>query len=87
MAYLVHHTLNRNETYTDGKRNTLPIHGKRLTDKSQYKKKSETNKSTSFSIRNLWTDGRKCAFECPIHRIINSGKIEGAYFDWVRSIF
>ena len=33
------------------------------------------------------TNGRKCDFECPIHGIINSGKIEGAYFGRVRSIF
>ena len=48
MAYLVQHTLNRNETYTGGKQNPLPIHGKSPTDKSKYKKKSETNKSTLF---------------------------------------
>ena len=33
------------------------------------------------------TNGRKCDFERPIHGIINSGKIEGAYFGRVRSIF
>ena len=33
------------------------------------------------------TNGRKCDFECSIHGIINSGKIEGAYFGSVRSIF
>ena len=33
------------------------------------------------------TNVRKCDFECPIHGIINSGKIEGAYFGRVRSIF
>ena len=33
------------------------------------------------------TSGRKCDFECPIHGIINSGKIEGAYFGRVRSTF
>ena len=84
MAYLVHHTLNRNGTYTNGKRNPLFIHGKSPTDKSRYKKKSETNKSTPFPFK---TYGRKCDFECPIHGIINSGKIEGAKFGRVRSIF
>ena len=33
------------------------------------------------------TSGRKYDFECPIHGIIHSGKIEGAYFDRVRSFF
>ena len=32
------------------------------------------------------TNGRKCHFECPVHRIINC-KIEGAYLCRVRSIF
>ena len=84
MAYLVHHTLNRNGTYTGGKRNPQPIHGKSPTDKSQYSKKAETNKSTLFPFKIY---GRKCDFECLIHRIINSGKIEGAYFGRVRSMF
>ena len=52
MAYLVHHTLNRNGTYTGGKRNLLPFDEKISTDKSQQKKKkkksSETNRSTPF---------------------------------------
>ena len=84
MANLGHHTLNLNGTVTDGKRNPLPIHGKRPTDKSQYKKKSETNKATFFPFK---TYGRKCDIECPIHGIINSGKIEGVYFGRVRSMF
>ena len=66
MAYLVHHTLNRNETYTGGKRNPLPFDDKSLTDKSQHKKK--TNKSTLFPFK---TNGRKFDFECAIHGIIN----------------
>ena len=33
------------------------------------------------------TNGRKCDFECPVHGIMNSGKIEGAYFGRIRSIF
>ena len=33
------------------------------------------------------TNRRKSDFECSIHGIINSGKIEGAYFGRVRSIF
>ena len=68
------------------KQNPLLIHGKSPMDKSQYKKKSETNKSTLFSIQNLWKKVW-CDFECPIHGIINSGKIEGAYFGRVRSMF
>ena len=51
MAYLVHHTLNRNGTYTGGKRNPLPIHGKSPTDKSQYKKKSETKNQHFFPFK------------------------------------
>ena len=46
--YLVHHTLNRNGTYTGGKRNPLPFDENIITDKSQHKKKSETSKSTRF---------------------------------------
>ena len=53
-------------------------------DKSPYKKKSETNKSSLFSIQNY---GSKCDFECQIHGIINSGKIEVMYFDRVCSMF
>ena len=37
-----------------------------------------------FSIQNHW---KQWDFECPIHGIINSGKIEGAYFGRVRSMF
>ena len=48
MAYLVYHTLNRNGTYTGGKRNLLPFDEKNITDKSQHKKSSETSKSTLF---------------------------------------
>ena len=48
MAYLVHHTLNRNGTYTGGQRNSLPFDEKNITDKSQHKKSSETSKSTLF---------------------------------------
>ena len=48
MAYLVHHTLNRNGTYTSGKRNSLPFDEKAFTNKSQHKKTSETSKSTLF---------------------------------------
>ena len=84
MAYLVLHTLNRNGTYTGGKRNLLPFDEKHITDKSQHKKSSETSKSTLFPFR---TNGRKCDFEYPIHGIINSCEIEGAYFGRVLSIF
>ena len=39
------------------------------------------------ALISIQTNGRTCDFECPIHRITNSGKIEGAYFGRVRSIF
>ena len=55
-----------------------------LTDKKQPRNNSETNKSTPLPFQN---HGSKCDFECPIHRIINSGKIEGAYIGRVCSIF
>ena len=50
MEYLVHHTLNRTGTYmyTGGKRNPLPFDGNIITDKSQHKRNSKTNKSTFF---------------------------------------
>ena len=48
MAYLVHHTLNRNRTYTGGKQNPLPFDENIITDKSQHKKNSETSKLTLF---------------------------------------
>ena len=84
MAYLVHHTLNRNGTYTGGKRNPLPFDENIITDKSQHKKNSETSKSTLFPFK---TNGRKCDLECPIHGIINSCEIEGVYLGRILSIF
>ena len=84
MVYLDHHTLNRNGTYTCGKRNSLPFDENIITDKSQYKKNSETCKSTLFPLK---TDGRKCDLECPMHGIINSCEIEGAYLGRVLSSF
>ena len=84
MAYLVHHTVNRNGTYTGGKRNPLPFDKNIITDKTQYKKNSETNKSTLFPIQN---QGKKVWFWIPIHGIINSGQIEGTYFGRVLPIF
>ena len=75
MAYLVHHSLNRNGIYTNGKPNPVPFDEKSLTDKSQCKTNSETKNSALFSIQ---TNGRKCDFERAIHGIINSGKIEAA---------
>ena len=84
MVYLVHHTLNRNGTYTGGKRNALPFDENIITDKSQHKKDSETSKSTMFPFK---TNGRKFEIERPIHGIINSCEIEGAYLDRVLSIF
>ena len=84
MAYLVHHTLNRNGTYTGGRRNPLPFLENITTDKSQHKKNSETSKLTLFSFK---SSGRKCDLERPIHGIINSCEIEGAYLGRVLSIF
>ena len=81
MAYLVHHTLNRNGIYPGGKPNPVPFDEKSCTDNRSAKK--TTKKSILFSFK---TNGRKCDFECPIHRTINSGKIEGTYFDRIRSI-
>ena len=77
MAYLIHHTLTRNGIYTVGSQTPYPLMKKSLTDKSQCKKNSETKQSTLFPFK---TNGRKCDFESPIHGVINSGKIEGAYF-------
>ena len=86
MAYLVHHTLNRNGTYTGGKRNLLPFDEKKIiTDKSQHKKSSETSKSTLFFP--IKTNERNCDFEYRTHGIINSCEIEGVYFGRVLSIF
>ena len=87
MAYLVHHTLNRNATYTGGKRNHLPFDENIITDKSQHKKNSEVSKSTLFPFQ---TNGRKCDLVCYnviVHVIINSCEIEGAYLSRVLSIF
>ena len=42
-----------------------------------------TKRSQRLTNQHLFpfkTYGRKCDFECPIHGIINSGKIEGEYF-------
>ena len=85
MTYLVRHTLNRNGIYTGGKLNPVLFDEKSPTDKSQHKKNTETLKINTFFL--FKTNGRKCDFECPIHAIINSGKIEGAYFGRVRCIY
>ena len=71
MAYLVHHTVNRNGIYIGGKPNPIPFDENSLTDKSQCKKNSETKKINFFPFK---TNGRKCNFECPIHGIIDSDK-------------
>ena len=55
-----------------------------ITDKSQHKKNSETSKSTLFPIK---SNGRKGDLEWPIHGIINSCEIEGAYLGRVLPIF
>ena len=76
MAYLVHHTLNRNGIYNGGKPDPYPLMKKSLTDKSQCKKEL---KDCKISIP-FKTKERKSDFARPIHVIINSGKIEGRYF-------
>ena len=84
MAYLVHHTLNRNGTYTGEKRTHLPFDENIITDESQHKKDSETSKSTLFIFE---TNGRECDLDCPIYGIIKSCEIEGTYLGRVLSIF
>ena len=84
MRYLVHHTLNRNGTYTGGKRNPLPFDENIITDKSQHKR---TQRLANQHFVPFKTNGRKCDLECPIHGIINSCEIEGAYLGRVLSIF
>ena len=84
IAYLVDHTLNRNGTYTGGKRNPLPFDENIFTDKSQHKKNSETANQHFLPFK---SSGRKCDLACPIHGIINSCEIEGAYLGRVLSIF
>ena len=54
MAYLVHHTLNRNEIYTGRKPNPVIFDEKSLTDKWQCKKNSEIKNQHVFSIQNQW---------------------------------
>ena len=78
MAY----TLNRNGTYTGGKRNPLSFDESFITDKSQ-----QTQKPANQHFFRFKTNGRKCDLECPIHGIINSCEIKGAYLGRVLSIF
>ena len=54
MAYLVHHTLNRNGIYIGGKPNRVHFDKKSFTDTPQCNKNSEDKKSTLFSIQNQW---------------------------------
>ena len=58
--------MNRNGTYTGGKRNPLHCNEKSLTDESQHKRNSETNKSTFFPFK---PNVNKCDFECPIRGV------------------
>ena len=85
MAYQVHHTLNRNGTYTGGTGNPLPFDENIITDKSQHKKELRDWQINAFFP--FKTNGRKCDLECPIHRIINSCEIEGAYLGRILSMF
>ena len=48
MAYLFNHTLNRNGTYTGGKRNPLPFDENIITDKSQQKELRDRQINTFF---------------------------------------
>ena len=84
MAYLVHHSLNRNRTYSGGKQNPVPFAENIITDKSSTKRTQRLANQHFFHSK---TNGRKCDFECPIHGIINSCEIEGTYFGRVLSMF
>ena len=83
MAYLVHHTLNQNGTFSGGKRNPLPFDENIIADELQHKKNSETDQYF-FPFK---SNGRKSDLECTIHGIINSCEIEGAYLGRLLSIF
>ena len=90
MAYLVQHTLNRNGTYTGGERNPLSFDENIITDKSQQKKKKKKKRTRRLANQHFFpikSNRRKCDLECPIHGIINSCEIEGAYLGRVLSIF
>ena len=84
MAYLVHHTLNRNGTYTGGKRNLLPLMKTLSLINRSTKRTQRLANPTLFPFK---TNGRKCDLECPIYGIINSCEIEGAYLGRVLTIF
>ena len=84
MVYLVHHTLNRNEIYTGGKRNPYPL----LKTISLINRGTKrTQRLTNQHLFPFKTNGRKWDFDCTIHGIINTGKIVGAYFGRVLSFF
>ena len=64
MAYLVHHTLNRNGTYTGGKRNLLPFDENLSLINRSTKRAQRLANQHFFPFK---TSGRKCDFEYPIH--------------------
>ena len=85
-AYVVHHTLNRNGIYTSGKPKMVPYDKKKKV--SLINRSAKGNQKLKHQhLLPFKTNGRKYDFECPIHGIINSGKIEDAYFSRVRLIF
>ena len=83
MAYLVHHTLNRNGTYTGGKR-TYQFMDKVLRINRSTNRSQRLTDQHFFPIK---TNGKKCDFDCPIHWIFNSGKIEGVIFQDMNGIY
>ena len=81
--YGIHHALNRNGTYAGGKRNPLSFDENILTDKSQHKKNSGTNKSTLlFFFHSKPKEGSVI-----LSNTRDNVQIEGAYFGRVLSIF
>ena len=89
MAYLFHHTLNQNGTYTGGKRNPLPfdVNIRRQTLSLINRSTKRTQRLANQQFFPFKTNGRKCDLECPIHGLINSCEIEGAYLGRVLSHF
>ena len=84
MAYLVTHTFNRNGIYTGGKPNRVPLMKKVSLINRSAKRPQRLKSQHCFPFK---TNRRQCDFECRIHGVINSGKIEGMYFGSICSIF
>ena len=84
MAYLVDHTLNRNGTYTGGSETPYPFMTALSLINCSTKRTQKLANQHFFPFK---SNGRLCDLECPIHGIINSCEIEGAYLGRVLSIF